>query len=112
MSTSTPSAEHLLQGMKAAFQADKAQGVDAVVQYNLTGEGGGEYYMTIKDGTIDVQPGKAPSARMTLTADTKDYTDVMSGKLNPMAAFSSGKLKIGGDMMFAMKLASFFGRPA
>jgi putative sterol carrier protein len=33
-----------------------------------------------------------------------------SGKLNAMAAFSSGKLKLGGDMMFAMKLAPMFGR--
>ncbi|TMC61152.1 MAG: SCP2 sterol-binding domain-containing protein [Chloroflexi bacterium] len=112
MSTSTPTAEQIMQGMKAAFEADKAQGVDAVVQYNLTGNGGGEYYMTIKNGALQVQPGKATNPRMTLTADTQDYYDVVSGKLNPMAAFSSGKLKIGGDMMFAMKLASFFRSPA
>jgi len=110
MSTNNPTAEQIMQGMKAAFKPEAAQGVDAVVQYNLTGEGGGEYYMTIKNGAMDVQPGKAPNPRMTLTADTKDYYEIATGKLNPMAAFSSGKLKVGGDMMFAMKLASFFGR--
>ena len=47
---------------------------------------------------------------MTLTADAKDYADIATGKLNAMQAFSSGKLKVGGDMMFAMKFASLFGR--
>lgn len=105
-------AAQIMEGMKAAFLPDKAQGQDAVVQFNLTGEGGGEYYMTIKDGKLDVTPGKAPSPKMTITADTKDYADIATGKLNAMAAFSQGKLKVGGDMMYAMKFASFFGRSA
>ncbi len=108
--SNNPTAAQIMEGMRSAFQADKAAGVDAVVQYVLTGEGGGEYYMSIKDGKVDVQPGKAPAPKLTLTADTKDYYDVITGKTNAMAAFSSGKLKLGGDMMFAMKLASFFGR--
>ena len=112
MSTSSPTAEQIMQGMKASFQPDKAQGVDAVVQFNLTGDGGGEYYAAIKNGTMDVQQGQAPSPRMTITTDTKDYADMIAGKLNPMSAFSSGKLKVGGDMMFAMKFMSFFGRSA
>lgn len=103
-------AQRIMDGMKTAFQPDKAAGVDAVVQYMLTGDGGGEFNMTIRDGKIEVQPGKAASPKMTLTADTNDYYDIVTGKLNAMAAFSSGKLKLGGDMMFAMKLATFFGR--
>jgi putative sterol carrier protein len=108
--SNTVTAAQIMEGMKGAFQSDKAQGVDAVVQFNLTGEGGGEYYMTIKDGKLDVMPGKAPNPKMTLTADAKDYADIATGKLNAMSAFSSGKLKVGGDMMFAMKFASLFGR--
>lgn len=103
-------AEQIMSGMKGAFMPDKAQGVDAVVQFMLTGEGGGEHYMTIKDGKLDVQPGKAAAPKMTLTADAKDYADIATGKLNAMQAFSSGKLKVAGDMMFAMKFAQFFGR--
>ncbi len=112
MSTNTSTAEMVMQGMKQYFKPDAAQGIDAVVQFNLTGEGGGEYYATIKDGKFDYQAGIAPNPKMTITADAKDYAEIATGKMNPMAAFSSGKLKVGGDMMFAMKLASFFGRPA
>ena len=103
-------AQQVMSGMQGAFLADKAQGIDAVVQFVLTGEGGGEYFMTIKDGKVDVTPGMAPAPKMTLTADAKDYADISAGRLNPMQAFSSGKLKVGGDMMFAMKFASLFGR--
>ncbi|MBI5879851.1 MAG: SCP2 sterol-binding domain-containing protein [Chloroflexi bacterium] len=103
-------AEQIMKGMQSGFQSDKAAGIDAVVQFNLTGDGGGNYYLTIEDGKLDVQSGTAPSPKMTLTATAQDYLEIATGKLNPMAAFSSGKLKVGGDMMFAMKFSSFFGR--
>ena len=105
-----PTAAEMMERMNGAFQPDKAAGIDAVVQYVLTGEGGGEYVLSIKDGKIDIQPGKAPAPKMTMTMDVKDFQDMTSGKANPMALFSSGKLKVGGDMMFAMKLAPLFGR--
>ncbi len=101
-------AEQIMKGMQGAFMPDKAAGVDAVVQFNLTGEGGGQYYMTIRDGKLGVEPGTAPSPKMTISAAAQDYADIATGKLNPMAAFSSGKIKIGGDMMFGMKFMSFF----
>ena len=103
-------AEQIMKGMQGAFIADKAAGVDAVVQFNLTGDGGGQYTMTFKDGKLGVEPGTAPNAKMTITATAQDYADIATGKLNPMAAFSSGKIKIGGDMMFGMKFMSFFGK--
>src|SRR5512143_1848398 len=103
-------AEQIMKGMQGAFKPEKAAGVDAVVQFNLTGDGGGQYYMTIKDGKLGVEQGTAPSPKMTITAATQDYADIATGKLNPMAAFSSGKIKIGGDMMFGMKFMSLFGQ--
>lgn len=103
-------AENIMQGMQGAFQPEKAAGIDAVVQFNLTGEGGGSYYMTIKDGKLTVDQGTAPNPKMTITSTAQDYADIATGKMNPMAAFSSGKLKVAGDMMFAMKFTSLFGR--
>ena len=112
MSNSLPSIEQIMEGMKSAFQADKAAGVEAVVQYVLTGDGGGEFYVTVKNGAAEMTQGKAESPKLTLTIAKQDFLDMTSGKLNAMAAFSSGKLKLGGDMMFAMKLAPMFGRAA
>ncbi len=38
----------------------------------------------------------------------KNFDKLISGSLNPMMAFMSGKLKIDGDMSIAMKLSSLF----
>nr|WP_255552244.1 SCP2 sterol-binding domain-containing protein [Maritimibacter dapengensis] len=41
---------------------------------------------------------------VTLTASPETFESMMSGDLNPTAAFMSGKLSIDGDMGAAMKL--------
>ena len=38
-----------------------------------------------------------------------DFQALISGNLNPMSAFMSGKIKVDGDMGVAMKLQSLFG---
>jgi putative sterol carrier protein len=45
-------------------------------------------------------------ADVTLSADVDTFQEILSGTLNPTAAFMSGKLKVDGDMGMAMKLAS------
>ncbi|SDO42464.1 SCP-2 sterol transfer family protein [Lutimaribacter pacificus] len=48
-------------------------------------------------------------ADVTLTADTDTFQSMMSGDLNPTAAFMSGKLSVDGDMGMAMKLGTILG---
>lgn len=45
-------------------------------------------------------------ADVTMSADAETFEAILSGELNPTAAFMSGKLTIDGDMGTAMKLAS------
>ena len=47
-------------------------------------------------------------AAVTLTASAETFQDMMSGDLNPTAAFMSGKLKLKGDMGLAMRIGSLF----
>ena len=91
-----------------AFQPDLAEGVDAVIQYKLTGDEAGEYIVTIKDGKCSVSEGIADNPTMTLTADGRDFGDVLLGKANGMQYFMKGRLKLSGDLNLAMKLTSFF----
>lgn len=95
--------------MAGRFKPDRAQGVKAVVQYDITGEGGGSYHVEIADGKCAVKPGPAPSPSLTLTMAAQDWLDMTAGKLNGQMAFMSGKLKLKGDMGLAMKLAGMFG---
>jgi len=98
----------LMERMPKAFLPEKAPGVDAVIQYHLTGEEGGDWVITIRDGQCTVTEGTAENPRLTLTADAQDYKDVILGKLDGMKAFMTGKLKLSGDLNLAMKLTTFF----
>jgi putative sterol carrier protein len=100
--------DDLKERLPKAFQPDKAVGVDAVIQFNLTGDHGGEWFLTIKDGEIAVDAGTAENPKLSIAADVQDMLDIFTGKLNAMAAFSGGKLKLSGDLGLSMKLMNFF----
>ena len=48
-------------------------------------------------------------ADVTLTADVDTFQAILSGDLNPTAAFMSGKLAVDGDMGAALKLGTVLG---
>lgn len=98
----------LIERMPTAFLPEKAVGVDATVQYHLTGAEGGDWVITISNGQCQVEKGTAANPKLTLTADAQDYRDIILGKLDGMAAFMQGKLKLAGDLNLAMKLMGFF----
>ncbi len=101
----------IFDAMPNQLNADAAKGMNSVIQFKLTGDGGGDYYVEIKDGTAKVSQGTHASPNMTMTLAASDYVDLIAGKLNGQMAFMSGKLKIAGDMGLAMKMQTLFKRP-
>ena len=100
--------EQLMEKMPGAFIPEKAQGVDAVIQFRFTGAEAGDWNATIKNGKVDVARGTHPSPKMTLTADSSDYIKIITGELDGMQAFMQGKIKLAGDLNLAMKLMQMF----
>ena len=91
-----------------AFQPERSAGLEAVVQFHLTGDQGGDWVATIRDQKLTLEPGTAPSPRLTLGANTQDILNMFNGKLNPMQAYMQGKVQVRGDMSLAMRLAEVF----
>jgi putative sterol carrier protein len=112
MSDTAAAVKEIFSQMPANINADSAKGMNSVIQFNLSGDGGGNYYVEIKEGTASVQEGTHASPNMTMTLAASDYVDLIMGKLNGQMAFMSGKLKIAGDMGLAMKMQTLFNRPA
>jgi putative sterol carrier protein len=91
-----------------SFQPTKAVGVDAVIQYQLIGDPAAEFYATIRDAKLTLAHGRAPSAKITLTMSSADFFDMLHGKLGTMAAYTGGKMKIAGNLLFGLKLDPMF----
>jgi putative sterol carrier protein len=100
--------QEAMEQMPSSFQASKAGNTNASVQFNLTGEGGGTWTVKIADGKCEAINGPVDAPTTTLTAAASDYLAMVRGELNAMSAFTSGKLKIAGDMMLMMKFQSWF----
>jgi putative sterol carrier protein len=98
--------EKLMERMPDAFIPEKAEGVDAVIQFHL-GEGG-DWVVRIKDGKLTAERGTAENPNLTLSAEAQDYIDIVTGKLNAMKALATKKITFKGDLNLAMKLMDFF----
>jgi len=103
-----PNVKEIFEQMPSRFRADKASGTNAVIQYDIAGDGGGTWHAVIKDGTCTVNAGPGTNPNLTLQVGAQDWVDVTTGKQNPQMLFMSGKLKLKGDMGLAMKLGSMF----
>lgn len=90
------------------FVPENASGIDSIIQFHLTGDKGGDWYVTIRDQKCSVEKGESPNPKLIFTASAQDCLDIFSGKLDGMRAFMTGKLKLKGDMSLAMKITSFF----
>ena len=95
--------------MQERFDPKKAEGLNATIQFQLGGDNGGPFWVRIADGKLDTGSGSVENPRMTLLATADDFYGMMTGTLNPMNAFMTGKVKIQGDTGLAMKLMPLIG---
>jgi putative sterol carrier protein len=100
--------EELFEKLPSAFLPEKAGDMDTVIQFELTGDEPGDWAVIIKDGTAKVEKGKQENPAMVLSADSQDYKDIVTGRINAMNAFMQGKVKLQGNLNMAMKFAEVF----
>ena len=91
-----------------AFNPNAAQGMNAIFQYDITGDDGGTWHVTIKDGTCQVQEGSHDSPTVTMTMSSETWLALVNNELNGIQAFMSGKLKVSGDIMLAQRIPELF----
>lgn len=100
--------DDLLSLYQTNFNADNAEGIDAAVQLDITGEGGGQHILLIKDNTLTVEEGVHDDPSITVTSTFDNWLKMNMGDANPMSMIMTGKIKIRGSLPLAMKFQSLF----
>lgn len=99
-----PSATDLIQQLPAAFDATAAADADCTIQFNVSEP----MHVLIRNGRCEAKRGTAASPDVSLTMDDADFVALMTGELNGMTAFMTGKLTVDGDLMLAQRLTQWF----
>lgn len=92
-------------------EADPAKigNLNAVFQFELTGDDGGVFHARVADGKAEIVEAAHDNPNVTIIISFEDFKQLVEGKLNATSAFMAGKLKIKGDMALAMKLQTLIG---
>ena len=105
-SSSTP--QQVFDGMRQSFQAQKAKGVHARYQWELSGPNGGEWWIDVNNGTYKMGKGKINNPSVTFITSDADWVAMSNGKLKGTWAFMTGRLKVRGSQAVARKLNEIF----
>jgi len=86
------------------FDPNKARGIQATIQVDISGTNGGKWIINIKDQRLNVKKGTDQAPTITIQMSDENYLDLLNGKLSAEKAFFSGKIKFKGDLMLALRL--------
>ncbi|MBV9214497.1 MAG: SCP2 sterol-binding domain-containing protein [Actinobacteria bacterium] len=100
--------------MPDQFDPSKAEGVQAVVEWEITerpGGGADRWQLAIRDGTCTCVAGGEADPDVTFTVGPVDFVKMIAGAESGPKLFVFGKLKIRGNLMLAARVQGFFRMP-
>ncbi len=100
--------KQVFEKMPELFQKEKAAGVNVIFQYDITGPGGGKWFAQISNGECLVEQGSHEAPTTTIVMTDEDFLKLVAGSLNAMQAYTSGKLRIQGDIMKSQLIEKLF----
>jgi putative sterol carrier protein len=98
----------LFDALPGKLNAEAAAGLTKTLQWNITGDEPGVWAFQITDGIGQLIPGGVEAPDVTFTSSSRDWSAISEGKLDATRAFMTGKLKVTGDKVLAMKMYQLF----
>lgn len=98
----------IFEGMIARFNPDGAKGWETIIQYNITGEGGGKFYVEIKNQKCRLEEGEAANPKLIITASREDWIAIAESRLEGQRAYMEGRIMVEGDMNQLLRMQEVF----
>jgi putative sterol carrier protein len=102
--------EEAFWGLKEAFQAERAGGRSAVILWQITTPERElvVYELEVADGECTLSRGATTDPSVVLMLELADFLRLVTGCLDGVDAYRSGRLRIRGDMALAEVLSDWF----
>lgn len=100
--------KQIIEKFNRDFDPEAAKGVKGVIQYHISGEGGGDWNITFNDGTCNIDEGVHEAPNVTLKMSGKTWLGLINKTVNPMVAFTTGRLRLTGDKVLAQRVPAIF----
>jgi putative sterol carrier protein len=111
MDQQTPGIRDLFMAMPQFANTDAIQGVNKIIQFNVSGEEPGQYYITVYNGQVLANEGVAENPDVTISTPSELWMEIATGKQNGAVAFMTGKFKAQGDLGVLMSMQNWFKIP-
>lgn len=97
--------ELLAKVRKMGEGIDVSQQGFLAVQINITDRNPGVFYIEVKDHKTSIEPYEYHDRNSAISMTMDNFNKLIDGKLDPIAAFTFGKLKVDGDIGKALEFA-------
>ena len=101
----------MFQRMQEHFRSERAEDLDAVIEWRIKGIENGRWQTVIRDGTCTVVRGGNEQPRVTFSAKPLDFIKLATGNASGPRLFLLRRLKIRGDLMLAARMQELFRVP-
>jgi putative sterol carrier protein len=82
----------------------KIEGLNARIQFELAGEGGGAYWLELANGVVSGDVGQLEKPDLVLSTDVDTWRKLNAGEIKAPTAVMKGKLRYKGSMYLALKI--------
>jgi putative sterol carrier protein len=101
-------ARDFISSLPDSVKPEWLDGVDTNFHFDITGDGGGQFSVIVKDKKLEVFEYFEGQPKCIITAKEKDLIKLLRGEMSPMMAVFTGKIKIS-NTGEVIKYAKLFG---
>lgn len=102
----------VIAGMSLAFNAQAAGDLQAVIQFDVSGNEPGEYYLHIANGKCSAFEGKHPDPNLIIHTPSDIWLAISRGEMDGMQAMMDEKYSIEGDLNLMIRFNDLFSKYA